>query len=122
MDEARVTLIRSVSGRSVGEAAILTVTGVVDATTWRATADGILETIAVLRPPGLVVVDLAPVEFFAVAGIRLLREITTVCRRAGLQVRLSIPPESIAARVVQIAHLDETVPTFDNVHAALHLH
>jgi anti-anti-sigma factor len=110
---ARVTVTAS-----TGEAVVLTIDGALDAVSSSAAGESLREAVAALPPPSLVVVDLSTVGFFAAAGVHLLAEVANACTRRGLRMRLVVAPESVVARVVRIARLDD-LPTYPTLAAAL---
>lgn len=115
MAEATVTITRPVA-----HASVVTIAGVIDVASWRAATDEVLAAVAPLPPPEVVVIDLTTVDFFAAAGVRMLRELTSACVSRGLGLRLAVSADSVAMKVVRLARLDEQVPTFGTLTEALH--
>jgi anti-anti-sigma factor len=104
-----------VSGATTGNAVTLTITGAIDAHTRRAAGTGLREAVATLPPPGVVVIDVTSVGFFAAAGVHLVTDIAALCTHRGLRVRLAATPDTLVEHAIRIAGLDRHIPVFPTV-------
>ena len=115
MDESSASVTATQPSRA---ALVLAVDGVIDAASSAEVGARLRAAVSALPPPPLVVIDLSRVEFFAAAGVHLLIDVADVCARRGLRVRLVVAPESVVARVVDIATVDG-LPTYPTLAEAL---
>src|ERR1041384_5096702 len=97
--------------RSTTKVVVIALEGPVDGTTDDAANTQLSKAVAALTPPDLVVIDLSTVTFFAAAGVRGLVEVANACPRRNLRVRLVVPPDGVAARVIRIVNLD-SIPKY----------
>jgi anti-sigma B factor antagonist len=79
-----------------------------------ANRDGLLDDIVAAASGGVrrVVLDLSRVEYLDSAGIRLVFEAARDLARMGVDLVLVRPRAAYVARVLRLAAVDETVPTF----------
>jgi len=93
--------------------------GEIDLAAAAETSAELLAATARLPPPHLVVLDLTAVSFFNAAAAHAVRDFAAICADRGISTRLVADAESIAARVIALACLDATLPTYRTVEQAL---
>jgi len=99
-----------------GQASILTLTGELDLSSYRALERAIGRVLQ--ADPELVVLDLAGVGFMDVAGLRAVLAADRRLRASGKRLVLAAPPRSVR-RLLSLTGHEQAVSVLDSVEAAL---
>lgn len=72
----------------------------------------VLDALATLPPPPLVILDVSGLRVLSAAGARTIRRIATACRHRGVTTHLVLGSGNTISRVATISGLDADVPAF----------